>query len=446
MAADTTAQKKRKWDLDDQGQSHTETANKITKTTDEFSSKSSAANDSSSDKSGGDPGKAALDAAAAKINAILAQKGIKETVNEQREKGDGEFVKNIPINDLKNRYMLTRGATQAQIQRETNADVTTRGKYYPDKALATDTEPPLYLHISATTKESLEKAVVMIEDMIQNATLPAPTPHPAERRERERRFFEEKIYVGLESTPHFNLRAKIVGPQGSFVKHIQSETGTRVQLKGKGSGFYETSTGLEAEEPLHVHITCTREEGLEKAVELTRDLINTVKADYDRAQRQPYGGYYGHHGRGGYNRDYSQNYGYYNHQHPQSSPPPSTGSGSATPSAVDARQSGSPAPAEGGEANATSGANAQTAYAGYDYSQYYQYYGYQYDPNYYNYYGYSSGSTDYQQQQSPSQASPPPPPHHQQSSPPPPPPPSGNDDPYQQSYNAVPPPPPPSSQ
>lgn len=61
--------------------------------------------------------------------------------------------------------------------------MTTRGKYYPDKALATDTEPPLYLHISATTKESLEKAVVMIEDMIQNATLPAPTPHPAERRE-----------------------------------------------------------------------------------------------------------------------------------------------------------------------------------------------------------------------------------------------------------------------
>ena len=61
--------------------------------------------------------------------------------------------------------------------------MTTRGKYYPDKALATDTEPPLYLHISATTKESLEKAVVMIEDMIQNATVPAPTPHPVERRE-----------------------------------------------------------------------------------------------------------------------------------------------------------------------------------------------------------------------------------------------------------------------
>ena len=71
----------------------------------------------------------------------------------------------------------------------------------------------------------------------------------------QRKFHEEKIYVGLESTPQFNLRAKIVGPHGAYVKHIQNETGSRVQLKGKGSGFYESTTGQEAEEPLHVHIS-----------------------------------------------------------------------------------------------------------------------------------------------------------------------------------------------
>ena len=51
------------------------------------------------------------------------------------------------------------------------------------------------------------------------------------------------------------MRAKIVGPHGAYVKHIQNETGSRVQLKGKGSGFYESTTGQEAEEPLHVHIS-----------------------------------------------------------------------------------------------------------------------------------------------------------------------------------------------
>ncbi|KAI9318165.1 hypothetical protein BX666DRAFT_1856551, partial [Dichotomocladium elegans] len=173
---------------------------------------------------------------------------------------DGAFVKNIPINDLRNRYMVTRGATQAQIQRDTGADVTTRGKFYPDTSLATESEPPLYLHVSASSQESLDKAVAIIEDLIENAQTPAAAPPPFERREPKfevqfRRIYEEKIFIGLESTPHFNLRAKIVGPQGAYVKHIQNETGTRVQLKGRGSGFYESSTGQEAEEDLHVHVT-----------------------------------------------------------------------------------------------------------------------------------------------------------------------------------------------
>ncbi|KAI9491079.1 hypothetical protein BDB00DRAFT_519426 [Zychaea mexicana] len=284
-----SAQKKRKWDLDDQGQTRPEgTATKISKVDDEFPSKTPSS----------DQGEAAMNEATAKINAILAQKGLakkeptataavesqkpneegQEQQSEQqqqrqklhpppREKLENEFVKNIPINDLKNRYMLTRGATQAQIQRDTGADVTTRGKYYPDKALATDGEPPLYLYVSASSQESLDKAVAQIEDLIANAAVPTVVPphrqdnhhqqnnhhHPQERPPRK--FHEEKIYVGLESTPHFNLRAKIVGPHGAYVKHIQNETGSRVQLKGKGSGFYETATGQEAEDALHVHIT-----------------------------------------------------------------------------------------------------------------------------------------------------------------------------------------------
>lgn len=99
--------------------------------------------------------------------------------------------------------------------------------------------------------------------MIETAQVPAPGSGYPPREERpdmrerrpERKFHEKKIPVDISGTPHFNLRAKIVGPNGAFVKHIQQETGSRVQLKGKGSGFYETSTGVESEEPLHVHIS-----------------------------------------------------------------------------------------------------------------------------------------------------------------------------------------------
>jgi hypothetical protein len=41
-----------------------------------------------------------------------------------------------------------------------------------------------------------------------------------------------------------------------FVKYIQQETGTRVQIKGQGSGFVDQETGKESDEPMHIHITC----------------------------------------------------------------------------------------------------------------------------------------------------------------------------------------------
>jgi hypothetical protein len=42
--------------------------------------------------------------------------------------------------------------------------------------------------------------------------------------------------------------------KGIFVKHIQAETGARVQIKGRGSGFMETDTGRESDEPMHINI------------------------------------------------------------------------------------------------------------------------------------------------------------------------------------------------
>jgi len=45
------------------------------------------------------------------------------------------------------------------------------------------------------------------------------------------------------------------GPQGAFVKYIQQETQTRVQIKGIGSGFVDQETGREADEPMYIHVT-----------------------------------------------------------------------------------------------------------------------------------------------------------------------------------------------
>lgn len=170
--------------------------------------------------------------------------------------------------------MITRGPTQQQIHQETGASLTTKGHWYPDRNLATPDKPPLYIHVEAMSEEMLQKALARVKEII-NSEAPqlieergmrgkAPTPQgrdgsngpagaigPPERR----KWNEERLPIGLESLRNFNVRAKIVGPGGVFVKYIQNETGTRVQIKGRGSGFIETDTGREADDEMFIHIT-----------------------------------------------------------------------------------------------------------------------------------------------------------------------------------------------
>ncbi|CAG8107656.1 unnamed protein product [Penicillium nalgiovense] len=236
-----------------------------------------------------DPAAAAA-AAAAKINAQLqAKKGIQHvdvppirsadnaTENSQSPSAegaaklnaeiyvaDGDYIKDIEINDLRNRYTLTKGSTQKMIQDETGADVTTRGNYYPDKNMATAASPPLYLHVTSTNKDGLEKAVTMINDLMQKELPNLVDERRFRRREPEqqverdeygrRKWPDERIPIDLEPIPGFNLRAQVVGQGGAYVKHIQQATRCRVQIKGRGSGFIESSTGRESDEAMFLHV------------------------------------------------------------------------------------------------------------------------------------------------------------------------------------------------
>ncbi|KAJ8587564.1 eukaryotic type KH-domain (KH-domain type I) [Rhizopogon salebrosus TDB-379] len=238
-----------------------------------------------------DEGKTASEAAAAaaaiaaKIAAqFSAGGGIAGSIQiGQKDPHDGDFTHDIDINDVRNRYMLTKGSTQSEINEDTGASVSTKGVWYPDRSKATEKDPPLYLHISASSKEMLQMAIDKVNELI-SVDLGPLVEDKKDRLREKRKWPEEKLPVGLETIRNFNVRAKVVGPQGMFVKYIQQETSTRVQIKGQGSGFVEQETGRESDEPMHIHITGPDENQVARAKVLTEDLLEVVRSEHAKAQ------------------------------------------------------------------------------------------------------------------------------------------------------------------
>lgn len=123
--------------------------------------------------------------------------------------------------------------------------------------------PPLYLHITSTSKVGLEKAVEKVNELMKQELPNLVDERRFRRREPEqverdefgrRKWPEERIPVDLEPIPGFNLRAQVVGHGGAYVKHIQQETRCRVQIKGRNSGFTESGTNRESDEPMYLHV------------------------------------------------------------------------------------------------------------------------------------------------------------------------------------------------
>lgn len=246
--------------------------------------------------------------------------------------------------------MLTKAQTQKQIHDDTGASVTTKGLWYPDKSMATSADPPLYLHVSAMSKESLDKAIEQVNEIINSEMPQLIEDRQAKRLEYEQRragppqrreWVEEKVPIGLETLRNFNVRAKVVGPQGLFVKYIQNETGTRVQIKGQGSGFIETATGHETPEPMFISIAGPEAPKVAEAKELAADLIDAVKAEHSKAHQmmmqqwgpQQQGGYAGYQGgyQAGYGAGYQGQPGWDPSQQQQGYPAPSAAQGHYPP-------------------------------------------------------------------------------------------------------------------
>jgi hypothetical protein len=67
--------------------------------------------------------------------------------------------------------------------------------------------------------------------------------------------------------------------QDQYLKHIMTETGTEVAVHGKGSGYLESFSGEEAQQPLHLLITGDNFKSLDDARQLADNLLETIHSD-----------------------------------------------------------------------------------------------------------------------------------------------------------------------
>uniref|UniRef100_UPI00358EF8F4 uncharacterized protein n=1 Tax=Myxine glutinosa TaxID=7769 RepID=UPI00358EF8F4 len=87
----------------------------------------------------------------------------------------------------------------------------------------------------------------------------------------EEKFLHHKLFVGLdEDVEGFDVCSSILGPGGTFLGHVEFETGAKVQLCGGRFAQH-------ADEPLHMLISHVEPDGLHAARNLCKDLLDWGK-------------------------------------------------------------------------------------------------------------------------------------------------------------------------
>eukprot|EP00112_Aurelia_sp_Birch-Aquarium-sp1_P020279 Seg519.2 transcript_id=Seg519.2/GoldUCD/mRNA.D3Y31 product="KH-like domain-containing protein 4" protein_id=Seg519.2/GoldUCD/D3Y31 len=210
----------------------------------------------------------------------------------------GGYMAEIEINDLPSRVNLTKRMVQDKISQQSGAAISTKGRFMApnEKAsLIAQGERPLYLKVQAPIQAKVQVALHKLKYVMRSGGRPDPLGNPFNGSQGSpMNYVQDKVFVGLEfAPPEYNVREKLEGPNGSFLQHIIGQSGAKVNLRGKGSGYLEPNSGRESFEALHIYVSHSRQDGLQAAKALCENLIQSVHNGYKtwdqtRRQQSPY--------------------------------------------------------------------------------------------------------------------------------------------------------------
>ncbi|KAJ3315701.1 hypothetical protein HDV04_002115 [Boothiomyces sp. JEL0838] len=91
----------------------------------------------------------------------------------------------------------------------------------------------------------------------------------------------EKVYIPLKDYPDINFIGLLIGPRGNTLKKMETETGTKISIRGKGSvkegkARLDTSGQQGEEEDLHALVSGDTEDRVKAAIVMINKIIETA--------------------------------------------------------------------------------------------------------------------------------------------------------------------------
>lgn len=102
-------------------------------------------------------------------------------------------------------------------------------------------------------------------------------PHDYKRPSRT----ADKVYVPYKEFPEVNFIGQLLGPRGSSLKRMESESGAKISIRGKGSikegkGRPQDLDAPGMDEEMHCLVLADHPEKVAKAVAMITEIIETV--------------------------------------------------------------------------------------------------------------------------------------------------------------------------
>ncbi|KAI7852432.1 hypothetical protein BDC45DRAFT_443735, partial [Circinella umbellata] len=157
------------------------------------------------------------------------------------------------------------------------------GDYVPPERLRSPSPEPVYNSEGKRVNTREARYRKKLEDerhkLVETAIKNIPNYRPPADYKRPSRM-HEKVYIPAKEFPEINFIGQLIGPRGNTLKNMETESGAKISIRGRGSvkegkARTDAASNSAQEEDLHCLVMADTEDKVKKAVKLIEKIIET---------------------------------------------------------------------------------------------------------------------------------------------------------------------------